>query len=115
MTVTHIVSFQFKQGTKPDSVAELISRMLALKETCLHPSTGKPYLTTCAGGRDNSVQGLQNGLTHVFVVTFDTVEERDYYALEDPVHLEFVNWSDTVVQQVQAIDFVDGEFGSHGI
>lgn len=44
------------------------------------------------------------------MVGFDTKEDRDYYALEDPVHLEFVNWSDSVAADVYAIDFVDGEF-----
>ena len=52
----------------------------------------------------------QDGFTHVFVVGFDSAEERDYYALKDPVHLEFVNWSDTVAQRVQAIDYTEGVF-----
>ena len=44
------------------------------------------------------------------MVEFDSAEDRDYYALEDPVHLDFVKWSDTVAQKVQAIDFSDGVF-----
>jgi Stress responsive A/B Barrel Domain len=56
---------------------------------------------------------MQNGLTHVFYVNFANKEDRDYYALEDPVHLEFVKWSEDVVEQVVAIDYVDGEFGDH--
>ncbi|VUC31067.1 unnamed protein product [Clonostachys rosea] len=115
MAYTHIVSFKFKDGVSPDSVkVELVDKMLILKETCIHPKTGKPYIQSCTGGRDNSVQGLQvrsqKGFTHVFVVGFDTKEDRDYYALEDPVHLEFVNWSDSVAGDVYAIDFVDGAF-----
>ncbi|KAL3705788.1 hypothetical protein TMatcc_006797 [Talaromyces marneffei ATCC 18224] len=84
--------------------------MLALKETCLHPETGTPYIQSCAGGRDNSVQGLHDGMTHVFIVTFLSAEDRDYYALHDPVHLEFVDWSESVVSKVQAIDFISGVF-----
>ncbi len=44
------------------------------------------------------------------MVGFDSVEDRNYYALEDPVHLEFVTWSDSVAERVQAIDFIDGIF-----
>lgn len=46
----------------------------------------------------------------MFVVGFDSAEDRDYYAQKDPVHLEFVHWSDSVAQRVQAIDFTDGVF-----
>ncbi|XXH04748.1 hypothetical protein Hte_011170 [Hypoxylon texense] len=75
MTVTHIVSFQFKEGSSPSLV--------------------------------------KNGLTHVFAVNFKDKEDRNYYALEDPVHLEFVKWSEDVVTHVLAIDYVDGDFGDH--
>ncbi|KAI1761487.1 hypothetical protein GGR53DRAFT_23813 [Hypoxylon sp. FL1150] len=115
MTVTHIVSFQFKEGSSPSLVKELVDRMFALKDTCLHPKTGKPYIVSASGGRDNSVQGLQNGLTHVFVVNFKDKEDRNYYAQEDPVHLEFVKWSGDVVSQVLAIDYADGDFGDHSL
>lgn len=42
-----------------DNFQELVDRMFALKDTCLHPKTGKPYIVSASGGRDNSVQGLQ--------------------------------------------------------
>ncbi|CAH0028028.1 unnamed protein product [Clonostachys rhizophaga] len=107
MAYTHIVSFKFKDGVTADSVKELVDKMLILKETCVHPKTGKLYIQSCTGGRDSSAQGLQTGFTHVVMVGFDTKEERDYYALED---LEFVNWSDSVAADVYAIDFVGGVF-----
>ena len=104
--------------------------MLALKEQCLHPETGSRYIKSCVGGSDNSVQGLQvktskqsehepwttahrgkqNGMTHIFVVEFDSVADRNYYAQEDPVHMDFVKWSETVTSQVQAVDFTNGQF-----
>jgi hypothetical protein len=56
--VTHIVAFQFKPGVTPEQVKELVDRMIKLKETCLHPVTKSPYITSVAGGKDNSVQGL---------------------------------------------------------
>lgn len=49
-------------------------------------------------------------MSHIFVVSFDNIEDRDYYALKDPIHLDFVEWSDGVLQQVQAVDFQGGQF-----
>jgi hypothetical protein len=51
----------------------------------------------------------------VFYVNFTNPQDRDYYAREDPIHLEFVRWSADVVDKVVAIDYVDGEFGDHVI
>ncbi|KAK6064469.1 stress responsive A/B barrel domain-containing protein [Seiridium cupressi] len=105
MGLTHIVMYQVKLASTPEMVKELIDRMFALKQTCLHANSGKPYILSTTGGRDNSVQGLQGGLTHAFVVTFSNEEDRNYYALEDPVHLDFVKWSEDVVEKVVAVDF----------
>lgn len=33
--------------------------MLALKSTCLHPSSNKPYIVSSSGGVDNSPEGAQ--------------------------------------------------------
>lgn len=32
---------------------------IALKSTCLHPKTGKPYMLSVKAGRDNSPEGIQ--------------------------------------------------------
>ncbi|KAJ5604788.1 hypothetical protein N7510_009942 [Penicillium lagena] len=110
MAVTHVVMFQFKPGVKPESVQELCERMLALKEQCIHPETESSYLKSCVGGKDISVQGIQKGMSHLFVVEFNSIADRDYYALHDPVHLEFVKWSESVTSNVQALDFTHGRF-----
>jgi hypothetical protein len=33
--------------------------MLSLKDSCLHPTSNKPYIKSIAGGLDNSPEGLQ--------------------------------------------------------
>ena len=40
--------------------------MLALKERCLHPETGKPYILESSGGKDNSIEGMQVTLPFLF-------------------------------------------------
>ncbi|EAW24594.1 Dabb family protein [Aspergillus fischeri NRRL 181] len=82
--------------------------MLSLKEECLHPKTGKPYIVSSTGGKECSVEGMQNGITHVFVVEFASVEDRDYYAKEDPKHLAFGTSLGPIVAQVQVVDIENG-------
>jgi len=83
--------------------------MLALKSTCLHPTSQKPYVKSLLGGRDNSPEGLQKGITHAFVVEFDNEKDRDYYAKEDPVHRKFVESLGGMVN-AQVVDIRPGVF-----
>ncbi|KJK67721.1 Stress responsive A/B Barrel Domain [Aspergillus parasiticus SU-1] len=89
---------------------QVCSRMLALKDNCLHPSSQKPYIRTSSGGIDNSPEGIQHGITHAFVVEFASAADRDYYVKEDPIHQEFVKSLGGVIEKVQAIDFTPGVF-----
>lgn len=38
---------------------KVCARMLALKDTCIHPTTQKPYIKASSGGIDNSIEGIQ--------------------------------------------------------
>ena len=51
-------------------------------------------------------------MTHAFVVEFASVEDRDYYVKEDPVHREFVQSLDGVLEKGQVVDFTPGVFKS---
>ncbi|PGH20810.1 hypothetical protein AJ80_03437 [Polytolypa hystricis UAMH7299] len=110
MGVTHIVFFQFKTGTSAETIKDVSSRMLALKDTCIHPTSQKPYITASKGGVDNSKEGLQSGITHAFVVEFSSVDDRDYYVQTDPSHQAFVKSLDGIIGKVQVIDFTAGVF-----
>ncbi|KAL9102190.1 MAG: hypothetical protein Q9163_002638 [Psora crenata] len=84
--------------------------MLALKDECMHPATDKPYIKTSVGGKDNSTEGIQDGITHGFVVEFESEEYRDYYVAKDPAHLAFVKSIEEVVEKAQVVDFAPGVF-----
>jgi hypothetical protein len=107
--------------------------MLNLRENCIHPTTQKPYIKASAGGKDNSIEGLQvctvhvscncnlviwtmvvltakNGITHVFVVEFENEEDREYYVRSDPAHQAFVKSLDGVIEKAQVVDFTPGVF-----
>ncbi|PCG93332.1 Dimeric alpha-beta barrel [Penicillium occitanis (nom. inval.)] len=110
MSVTHIVLFQFKPSADTAAIDDVCNRMLALKDNCLHPSSQKPYIKASSGGIDNSIEEIQNGITHAFVVEFANQEDRDYYVQKDPAHQEFIKSLDGVIEKVQVIDFTDRVF-----
>ena len=59
MGLTHIVLFQFKSTASPEAISDISQRMLALKDSCIHPTSNKPYIISASGGTDNSPEGIQ--------------------------------------------------------
>ncbi|KAF9768374.1 hypothetical protein IL306_014343 [Fusarium sp. DS 682] len=110
MSITHTVLFQIKADAKPEDVKALCDRFLALKDNCCHPDTKNPYITSVKGGRDNSPEGLQNGITHGFVVEFHCAEDRDYYVKTDPAHQAFVKSIGGLVEKAIVVDFSNGVY-----
>jgi hypothetical protein len=110
MNVMHIVLFQFKSNLPAAEVEAACSRFLALKETCIHPTHKGNYILSLKGGKDNSPEGLQNGMTHGFVVDFASVEDRDYYVTKDPTHMAFVKSIEDLVEKATVVDFCDGAY-----
>lgn len=53
---------------------------------------------------------IQGGLTHAFVVEFETAAERDYYVNLDPVHQSFKKDIEPFVEKVTVVDFTNGAF-----
>lgn len=113
--------------------------MLSLKDSCLHPTSKKPYIKSSIGGEDNSPEGIQVssifwiagelgdgqaklclltslahsqlGFTHAFVVEFESEEDRNYYVKSDEAHRAFVGSIGDSVDRVQVIDFTPGKYG----
>ncbi|KAK6839162.1 hypothetical protein PG990_010788 [Apiospora arundinis] len=110
MTVVHIVQFRFKDGTSPEAVSEACAHMCSLKETCVHPQSNKPYITSLTGGKDNSPEGLQEGIQYAFVAHFATIEDRDYYVKTDPVHQNFIKTNGPLIEKAIVVDYTMGEF-----
>jgi hypothetical protein len=54
--------------------------------------------------------GYKGGITHAFIVEFDSTEHRDYYVSEDLAHAEFKEKAGKVVERAQVIDFTNGVF-----
>ncbi|KAF2184407.1 stress responsive A/B barrel domain-containing protein [Zopfia rhizophila CBS 207.26] len=108
--ITHIVLFQFKQGASATAIKEINAQMLRLKKTCIHPTTQKPYIKSITGGVDNSIENLQNGITHAFIVQFSNPEDRNYYIEKDPAYETFKKAAGAILDKAQVVDFKEGAF-----
>ncbi|KAF4968314.1 hypothetical protein FSARC_4259 [Fusarium sarcochroum] len=110
MSLTHTVLFQFKADVSPNDVKETCKGFLALKDQCIHPTSNNPYIISVKGGKDNSPEGMQNGITHGFVLTFNSAEDRDYYVKSDSAHHAFVAKVGGFLEKVIVVDFSDGVY-----
>lgn len=96
-TLRHIVLFGFKPGTVPETIAEIETRFTALK--------GKiASIEALEWGMNNSPEGLDQGHTHCFMLTFATEAARDAY-LPHPQHKAFVDWVGPFIENVTVIDY----------
>jgi len=77
----HVVLFKFKESTTPEQVKEVEKAFAAL------PSKIKE-IKAFEFGTNNSPEGLDQGFTHCFILTFDSAKDRDTY-LPHPAHKEF--------------------------
>ena len=93
----HVVMFSFQEGSYPDGVKEVEEAFAALP--------GKiPAIHSFEWGTNNSPEGLDQGLTHVFFVTFTSEEDRATY-LPHPDHLAFVEVLKPHVDKVTVLDY----------
>jgi hypothetical protein len=83
--------------------------MLALKDSCVDAASGKPYITSFSGGRNNSPEGHASPFTHGFVVEFNSEQDRDYYVNKDPAHQEFIKFAGELLQSVKVLDYESGK------
>ena len=79
--VRHVVVFRFKPGATPEQIAELTRAFGALKGQI-------PGIVAFEHGVNNSPEGMNQGFTHVYVMTFTNAAARDAY-LPHPAHKAF--------------------------
>lgn len=86
--IIHIVLFKFDTAAVEGTITTTCQDFKSLATRCV-TSQGKPYIQSLKAGKDMSIEGRTKGFTHAFVVTFDCIQDRDYYLNEDPVHAAF--------------------------
>jgi quinol monooxygenase YgiN len=70
--VKHISLFQFKESAAPDQVENLFQELLDVTETV-------PGIEDYVWGPNCSAEGLNQGYTYGFVMSFRDAEARDAY------------------------------------
>ncbi len=78
----HVVMFKFKPDTKQADINRVSDGFVEL-------AANVDTVVDFDFGEDNSFEGLNQGYTHCYIVTFKNAADRDAY-LPHPAHLEFV-------------------------
>ena len=93
----HIVLFGFKDGTTQADVMEIACRFAELRDLI-------PGISDFEWGENNSAEGKNQGLSHCFMLTFDTEDARDAY-LPHPAHVAFAGWARPWIERVTVVDY----------
>ena len=93
----HVVLFSFKDSATPEDVKKVESAFAEL------PSKIK-QIKAFEWGTNNSPEGLNQGLTHCFLLTFDSEKDRDDY-LVHPDHKVFGGIVGPFIDKVTVVDY----------
>lgn len=93
----HVVMFGWKDGTDTDQINKIVA---AFKELPSKISLIKSF----EWGTNNSPEGLNQGLTHCFFVTFSSEADRDAY-LVHPAHKEFGRLLKPAPDKITVLDY----------
>ena len=94
----HVVLFQFKEDTAPEKVKQIEDAFGQLPSKI-------PTVVDFEWGTNNSPEGLADGFTHCFLVTFKDDAGRKVY-LPHPAHQEFVGLLKPHLEKVLVIDYL---------
>lgn len=97
--VQHVVLFKFKATATPEKVNEIVAAFEAL------PSKIKE-IKGFMWGTNNSPENHAHGLTHAFILTFDSVKDRDAY-LPHPAHAAFGKIVGPWIDELTVVDFTN--------
>ena len=93
----HVVLFKFKDDSTPEQVRTVEDAFRALPEKI-------DAIIEFEWGTNNSPEGLAQGFTHCFLVTFKDEKGRDIY-LPHPAHKEFVEVLKPHLDKVLVVDY----------
>jgi Stress responsive A/B Barrel Domain len=93
----HVVLFKFKETSSAEDVKKVEDAFRAL------PSKIKE-VKSFEWGKNNSPEGINDGLTHCFFVTFASEKDREAY-LPHPEHKAFVEVLKPHLDKVVVVDY----------
>ncbi|EMB13945.1 Dabb family protein [Rhodopirellula europaea] len=96
-TLRHVVMFGFKEASSDADVQKVVDAFRNLPNEI-------PEIADFEFGTNNSPEGLNDGLTHCFLVTFNNEKDRETY-LPHPAHKAFVEVLKPHLEKVVVIDY----------
>lgn len=93
----HVVLMGFNESVTAAQLEEIVVRFSTLKEAC-------PGVVEFEWGENVSVEGLDGGHSHCFVLSFASEQDRDAY-LPHPAHKEFADWVGQYIECVTVLDY----------
>lgn len=93
----HVVLFSFKTAASAEQVDRVVADFGALKDAI-------PDIVSYEWGTNVSPEGLNDGFTHCFTLSFASNEARDGY-LEHPAHQAFVATLGACLERSLVVDY----------
>ncbi len=93
----HVVAFRFKDTVTDAQIGDLVVSARRLKVTI-------PQIRGLEWGPNNSPENFNKGLTHCFLLTFESEEDRAVY-LSHPAHEAFGAKLGPLLDDLLVIDF----------
>lgn len=93
----HVVMFEFKEDASEADIQEVVDAFKALPSKI-------PQIHDFEWGTNNSPEGLDEGLTHIFLVTFKSEADRAAY-LPHPAHKTFVETLQPHLKRPVVVDY----------
>jgi hypothetical protein len=95
--IRHVVLIRFKEGTTTAQRAQFVRAFDALPGQI-------GQIRRLESGVNSSPEGLDKGFTHCFLVSFDSVADRDAY-IPHPAHQAFIQETSAWVADVLVVDY----------
>ena len=96
-SLRHVVLFAFKNDATIEQIDTVIARFGALPAVV-------PGIVAYEWGTNVSPEGLNDGFTHCFTLTFATAQDRDGY-LNHPAHQAFVETLGACLERSLVVDY----------
>lgn len=97
----HVVNFKFKDSSSAADVEKVVNAFRKLPSQI-------PSIHSFEFGTNNSPEGLNDGFTHCFLVTFKSEQDRDAY-LPHAAHSAFVEVLKPHLDKAMVIDYWAGK------
>ncbi|GIZ53647.1 Dabb family protein [Noviherbaspirillum aridicola] len=96
-SLRHVVLFSFRNNAAAEDIDTVVADFRKLKDAI-------PGITAFEWGTNVSPEGLNDGFTHCFTLTFGSAEDRDVY-LNHPAHQRFVATLGACLERSLVLDY----------